>query len=285
MQRPAEQAPVTEQLTASKQPVPDSMQLITTYAAVHRAWEQHWSTVSEHEEGVHNQFSERDRSTDSWGAKLYCQSPGVYNWQFNSGVADQLQATAVAAWEEAMGACRQALQHLHCSSAAACTPEQAISEYHPSAALEFRMQTAGIAEKAQLEVVRRSRTARQNPMTHSWLDRARQAAEIAQQFEQAAMESVEVLTAVLYAQSWDHRLVSELHRGRLQQMELNLVPMDDTQVKQVEEQRERLQALMTEVKTKEREGQRKLLKKEEKLLRPKHQETSSTAVDSISINA
>ena len=184
-----------------------------------------------------------------------------------------------------MNACQQALQHLHCSSAAACTPEQAASEYHPSAALEFRMQTAGIAEKARLEVVRRSRTARENPMTHSWLDRARRAAGIAQQFEQAAIESVEVLTAVLYAQSWDHRLVSELHRERLQQMELHLVPMDDTQVKQVEEQRERLQASMTEVKTKEREGQRKLLKKEEKLLRPKHQETSSTAVDSISINA
>ena len=122
-------------------------------------------------------------------------------------------------------------------------------------------------------------------MTHSWLNRARQTAEIARALEQAALESVEMPKAVLCTQSWDRRLVSELHRGRLQQMELNLVPMDDTQVKQVEEQRERLQALMTEVKTKEREGQRKLLKKEEKLLRPKLQETSSTAVDSISINA
>ena len=90
MQTPAEQAPVTEQLTASTQPVPDSMQLLTTYATVHRACEQHWSTVSEHEEGVHNQFSERDRSTASWGAKRYCRSPGVHNWQLGLLVFHQL---------------------------------------------------------------------------------------------------------------------------------------------------------------------------------------------------
>ena len=207
MQTPAEQAPVTEQLTASTQPVPDSMQLIVACAAVHTAWEQNWGTVSEHEEGIHNQTSSSSGPRDSWGAKLHCNSPGVYSWQFNSRVADQLQASKVTVWEAAMTDCQHALLQLegakgirHSSSV---TPEQAISQYHPSAALEFRKQTQGIAEKARFEIDRRSRTARQNPTTHSWLDRARQTAEITQGLEQAAVESVEALKTVLQGQSWE----------------------------------------------------------------------------------
>ena len=73
------------------------------------------------------------------------------------------------------------------------------------AATEGVVKAAGIAEKAQMEVERRVTRARcqyhycneaEGAMIHSWLNRARQAAEIAQQFEQAAMESVEVLTSV-----------------------------------------------------------------------------------------
>ena len=217
MQTPAKQAPVTEQLTASKQPVPDSMQLITTCAAVHTAWEQNWGTVSEHEEGIHNQISSSNGPKDSWGAKLHCNSPGVYSWQFDSRVADQLQASKVAVWEAAMTDCQHALLQLegakgsrHSSSV---TPEQAISQYHPSAALEFRKQTqgiaaaegvvkaAGIAEKAQIEGERRVKASRQlyhcseaeGTMIRSWLNRAGQTVEITQALEQAAVESVQEL--------------------------------------------------------------------------------------------
>ena len=244
MQTPAEQAPVTEQLTASKQPVPDSMQLITTCAAVHTAWEQNWGTVSEHEEGIHNQTSSSSGPRDSWGAKLHCNSPGVYSRQFNSRVADQLQASKVTFWEAATTDCQHALLQLekamgikHSSS---ITPEQAISQYHPSAALEFKKQTqgiaaaeglvktAGVAEKAQMEVERRMTAARgqhhyctgaESAMVRSWLDRAQQTAELAQQFEQAAIESVDVLEAVLSG-SWDRRVASKLHNDQLRKMEL-----------------------------------------------------------------
>ena len=200
------------------------------------------------------------------GCRTVHQTPGRYSWQFNSREADQLQATAVAAWEEAMDVCRQALQHLHCSSAAACTSEQAISQYHPSAALEFRMQTAGIVEKARFEIDRRSRTARQNPMTHSWLDRARQTAKITQELEQAAVESVEALKTVLQGQSWDHKMVGKLHDDKLREME-NQAAVDVAQVECVEAQQARLQEFMVVVQVKEREDLRTMLKEKEKLLR------------------
>ena len=201
---PAEQAPVAEQPTASRQSAPDSVQLITSYAAVHRAYQQHWSTVSEYEEGgMHDRFSQADRPdrNQSWGAQLYYQAPGRYRGQFSTREADQLQATKVAAWEVAVNGCRQALLQLQKaksaqqgSSAAACTPEQAISQHHPLAALEFRLQTqgiaaaegvvkaAGIAEKAQIEVERRveascqpyHRSEAEGTMIRSWLNRAGQ---------------------------------------------------------------------------------------------------------------
>ena len=53
----------------------------------------------------------------------------------------------------------------------------------------------------------------------------------------------------------------------------------------MEEQQERLEAFFRDIRSAEREGQRKMLKEEEKILRLKHQETSRTTVDSISINA
>ena len=130
------------------------------------------------------------------------------------------------------------------------------------------MQTAGIAEKARLEVDRRSRTARQNPMTHSWLNRARQAAEIAQELEQAAMDSVEALKTVLQGQSWDHKMVGKLHDDKLREME-NQAAVDVAQVECVEAQQARLQEFMVVVQAKEREGLLKMVKEEEKRLQRK----------------
>ena len=307
---PAEQAPIAEQPTASRQSAPDSVQLIPFYAAIHRAYQQHWSTVSECEQGgMHDQFSQADRPdrNQSWGAQLYYQAPGRYRGQFSTREADQLQATKVAAWEVAAGGCRQALLQLQKaksaqqgSSAAACTPEQAISQHHPLAALEFRLQTqgiaaaegvvkaAGIAEKAQIEVERRvkascqsyHRSEAESTMIRSWLNRARQTAEMAQALEQAAIESVEVLKSVLCNQSWDHRLVSERHNERLRQMELDPIPTNVTLTKQVESEQKRLQAFMTEVQTKEREELRKMTKEKERVLR-----LGQRSLEAISIDA
>jgi hypothetical protein len=197
-----------------------------------------------------------------------------------------------------MADCRHALLQLqraksaqHGSSTTACTPEQAISQHHPSSALEFRMQTqgiaaaegvvevAGIAEKAQVEVERRlgkascqhhHRTEAESTMIRSWLNRARQTAEMAQALEQAAGESIEVLKGLLCDQSWDHRLVSELHNGILRQIELDPIPTDRTleqrsrQTKQVESEQERLQDFMTKVKTNERMNQYEITRQDYK---------------------
>ena len=176
---------------------------------------------------MHDQYSQANRPdcNQSWGAQLYYQAPGRYKGQFSTREADQLQATKVAAWEVAASDCQQALLQLQkaksaqqSSSTAACTPEQAISQHHPLAALEFRLQTQGIAaaegvvkaagtaEKAQIEVERRVKASCQlyhcseaeGTMIRSWLNRAGQTVEMAQALEQAAIESVEVFKGVRF---------------------------------------------------------------------------------------
>ena len=250
---------------------------------------------------MHDHYSQANRPdrNRSWGAQL-CRG------QFSTREADQLQATKVAAWEVAAGGCRQALLQLQKaksaqqgSSAAACTPEQAISQHHPSAALEFRLQTqgiaaaegvvkaAGIAEKAQIEGERRVKASCQlyhcseaeGTMIRSWLNRAGQTVEMAQALEQAAIESVEVFKGVLCNQRWDHRLVSERHNEKLRQTELDPIPTNETLTKQVESQQERLQAFMTD-QTKEREELRKMTKEKERVLR-----LGQRSLEAISIDA
>ena len=142
MQASIEQPAVMRQIT------PQSGELLlAAYAALHRAWEQQWSTISEHEGGIHNQFNVHGRITESWGANLYYQSPGVHSWQFDSREAYQLQASKVAVWEAAMTDCRHALLQLQKAKAiqhsSLATPEQAISQCHPSSALEFRLRAQG----------------------------------------------------------------------------------------------------------------------------------------------
>ena len=135
---------------------------------------------------------------------------------------------------------------------------------------------------------------------------------------------MDVLEAVLSG-SWDRRVASKLHSDQLRKMELEPAEtlildlhrhdasfhgLEATaaeiqwtrhqtrrqeqqvrmhrraqQVEQLEEQQKRLEAFFRDIGSAEREGQRKMLKEEEKILRLKHQETSRTAVDSISINA
>jgi hypothetical protein len=52
----------SEQLATSTQAVQSSAQLIADHAAVHKVWEQQWSTISEHEEGgMHDQFSQANQ--------------------------------------------------------------------------------------------------------------------------------------------------------------------------------------------------------------------------------
>ena len=143
------------------------------------------------------------------------------------------------------------------------------------AAVEGVVKAAGIAEEVLIEAERRMKascqhhhcTEAEGTMVRSWLNRARQTAEIAQALEQAALGSVEVLKVVLCSQSWYHRLVSEPHCERLRQMELGPLPTDEILRKQVELEQERLQAFMTEVKAKEREELRKAAKEMERALR------------------
>jgi hypothetical protein len=123
-------------------------------------------------------------------------------------------------WEAAMADCRHALLQLQKAKAiqhsSLATPEQAISQCHPSSALEFRLRAqgattaegvvgvAGFAEAAQMEVDKRLRTCQRTDtesgrtMVQLWLDRARQAAEIAQELKQAAIEAVGLWEAALY---------------------------------------------------------------------------------------
>ena len=100
----------------------------------------------------------------------------------------------------------------------------------------------------------------------SWQERAAQATRIAQELEQAATESVEALEAVLHSQSWDHRVVSKMHSGKLREME-----MDSFQEELVELQQGRRQVFMAKIRRQEREDQHEMAKKE-KTIRFKQQE-------------
>ena len=197
---------------------------------------------------------------------------------------DKYQATKVAAWETAVAACQQAIQQLQQakdaqrnSALSACTPEQALSQYHPSAALEFRQQTQGIAKKAQREEKRRNEHRRVAWSYGStghirdalWQERAAQATRIAQELKEAATESVEALEAVLHSQSWDHRVVSEMHSSKLREMEMD--SFQGEQVKQVELQQGRLQVFMAKIRRQEREDQHEMAK-EKKTIQFKQQE-------------
>ena len=162
----------------------------------------------------------------------------------------------------------------------ACTPEQALSQYHPSAALEFRQQTQGIAEKAQREEKRRNEHRRVAWSYGStghirdalWQERATQATRIAQELKEVATESVEALEAMLHSQSWDHRVVSEMHSSKLREMEMDSFQEELVeQVKQVELQQGRLQVFMAKIRRQEREDQYEMAE-EKKIIRFKQQE-------------
>ena len=206
--------------------------------------------------------------------------------------------------------------------------ELIVKLYQPSAALEFRLQAQGIAAKdgvleiagfveaAQQEVERRLKV--ENQRHHSnqryysssssaaspWLSRARQAAQMAQELERAATESVETIEAALSDQTWDHSIACELLDDALRKielepaetLELNLVRYDASftileptaaevqwklhqarrqqqqerirqraqQVKQLEEQRGRLEAFIIKIRAKERADQVKTTRQDYK---------------------
>ena len=218
---------------------------------------------------------------------MLIESQGCHLSYAGATEMDKYQATKVAAWETAVAACQQAMQRLQQakdaqrnSTLSACTPEQALSQYHPSAALEFRQQTQGIVEKAQREEKRRhtngwcvrSYGSTRHIRDASWKERAAQATRIAQGLEQAATESVEALKTVLHSQSWDHRVVSKMHDDKLRELELEpevestLSDFDDQcnkgpkwqksqQVKQVKLEQERLEKFILGIRAKERRQQ------------------------------
>ena len=105
---------------------------------------------------------------------------------------------------------------------------------------------------------------------------------------------------MLHSQSWDHRLMTKLHDGKLREMELEPIPGNNLtwgdherggpswqrsqRVKQVESAQGRLQVFMAKIQRQEREDQFKMSKEKKKILRLKHQETSRTTIDSSDIN-
>ena len=298
----ASEGAAAEGATTEQNCAPDSsdcsVQLMAAFASMHRAWEQHWGTVSEREGGVHpdycssQELSSRDQGADSWGMTLLVESESeklAYGFSFSTSEMNEYQATKVAAWETAAAACQQAMQHLQqakdaqrSSTLSACTPEQALSQYHLSVALEFKHQTQGIVEKAQKEVERRIELSSQRThyyrgigsqvRTGLWHERASRTKSIAQELEQAATESVETLEAILHSQSWDHRVVSEMHSSKLREMEMDSFQEELVeQVKQVELQQGRLQVFMAKIRRQEREGQHEIAKKK-KTIRFKQEE-------------
>ena len=166
----------------------------------------------------------------------------------------------------------------------------------------------GTVEKAQQELKRRGaqfcnhidfRTTQAR--IELWYERARRTVGIAQGLEQAATESIEIMEAVLCSQSWDHRLVTKLHDGKLREMELEPIQGDDLtlgdytdksmkgprwqrsqQVEQVELQQGRLEVFMAKIRRQERANQYEMAKEKKKTLQLKHQETT---IDSSNINA
>ena len=201
--------------------------------------------------------------------------------------------------EAAVADCHQAIQQLqqakgaqHNSKLPACTLEQALSQYHPSVALEFERQTQGTVEEAQKELQRRHvppcyrgmQATKTETRIAQWRDRAQQTMEMARQFQQAAIEAVELLEAALYG-------------GRLQnlycEVDKELAVLEDhhsvlnaalpcastcvvdnnwlnqcekvegalKQIKAAEEQKARLTMFVNKVKSNERKGERKISKK------------------------
>ena len=118
-----------------------------------------------------------------------------------------------------------------------------------------------------------------------WYERASRTVGIAQGLEQAATESFELMEAVLHSQSWDHRLVTKLHDGKLKEMELEPSWQRSQQVEQVESAQGRLQVFMAKIQRQEREDRFKMSKEKRKRLRLKRQDASMTAIDNSNINA
>ena len=241
----------------------------------------------------------------------------AHGLSFSTSEMDEYQATKVAAWETAAAACQQAMQHLQqakdaqrSSTLSACTPEQALSQYHLSVALEFKHQTQGTVEKAQKEVERRNELSSQRryyyrgigsqARTELWHERASRTKSIAQGLEQAATDSVEALEVALCSQSWDHKLVTKLHDDKLREMELEPEPesslsdYDDhydrgpkwqksQRVEQMKSTQERLQASMAKIRRQEREDRFEMSKEKKKTRRSKQQ--ALEVIDSDNINA
>ena len=247
-------------------------QLIAAHAALHRAWIQHWSTISEREEGPHSQ----SWTGDSWGQELHRQQHGCAASVYG---CSELQASKERVWETAMADCRAALLQLqeakHTTASTQPTPERAIELIHPAAAIEFEFQangttsTEGIAqvrgfvEAAQAERDRREWNGQSRTFgdaaVRSWCDRASQLAVIAQQFELAAAESVGTIEEILSAQSWDHRLVDKQYSIFLRELESASTTVDESarwrQMKEVEMKHERLKGFLLRIRARERRQQ------------------------------
>ena len=128
-------------------------QLIAAHAALHRAWIQHWSTISEREEGPHSQ----SWTGDSWGQELHRQQHGGRASVYDSSCSE-LQASKERVWETAMADCRAALLQLqeakHTTASTQPTPERAIELIHPAAAIEFEFQANGTTSTEGIAQVR-----------------------------------------------------------------------------------------------------------------------------------
>ena len=146
----------------------------------------------------------------------------------------------------------------------------------------------------------RHSTGEENAMVHLWLNRARQAAEMAQELERAATKTMKTIGAALSDQTWDHGIVYELLDDATRKMELeltetfepNLVRYDPStrneihwvhvqhqvrvqqqkdrmhqrarRMDQLEGQRERLEAFVIKIRANERADQVKITRQDYK---------------------
>ena len=207
MHTPATQAPAAEQQAIRDQ--------IAAFAAVHDAYEQHWSTLTKTEL----------RAAD-WG-----RAAAIANHSHPFCRPEELQSVEESAWQAAAMECQQAIRRLQqvkqarLSTAQVDAQEQLVALYHPAKAWAFKQlaegtpavdtqegtpatgaqdEVKGFIEAAEVECTRRSRVQQRSnergadKQLAQWRDRAQQTMEMARQFGQAAVEAVELLEAALH---------------------------------------------------------------------------------------
>ena len=246
------EAAVAEGAAAKQHCTPDSsnysVQLMATFASVHRVWEQNWSLI------VASDHSERADISAS------CRKHGT--------ALEEVMREK----NKAMVSCKGALQQLQeaqqrqRSNKQTDTPMELMQQYHPVEATAFRQaaesregmtkdgvdegsskyRVKGFVELANEEASKRSASvqeARKIINNHysehdiQWQRRAQETSAMAQQFGQAAADAVSAIETAFSSQEWDHRMVMKQHNPKLAAMETALEMAQNEMARQLSEWR------------------------------------------------